>query len=67
MEMGIQPPESILNGDMQVPERIRLRDLKSPPHRRFDAFQGNLELIYKFEFSLHLSLLSHEEVNLTVA
>ena len=34
---------------MQIPKRINFRDLDSPPYRRGDAFQGDLELIHEFE------------------
>ena len=38
---------------MQVPERIRLRDLDSPPHGWFDAFQGYFKLVCAFKFLFH--------------
>jgi len=42
--MAVQPTHRILNGDMQVIERVVIRHLKPPPDRRIRLQEGDLEL-----------------------
>ena len=48
-----QPPHRILNGDMQIVERIGLRNMNAAPDLGFHPKESNLELADLLAFSFH--------------
>jgi hypothetical protein len=45
MEVAVEPPHGILNGNVQVPESICGRNLDSTPDRRMGFLERDFELV----------------------
>ena len=48
VQVVVEPPHGVLDGDVQVPEGIRLGHLNASPDERVDPGQHNEKLVYEY-------------------
>ena len=48
MEMSIFPAHGVLDGDVEIPERVRLRDVDPAPDERARPTQHDQKLVHEF-------------------